>query len=100
MSHACLPLCTCPWAGCSSPGAGQREAEGGGLGAASSFGWLGDDASREVKEVLVDFPEGAHLLFQLAHLDRQMLLVSHQVLWQKKKRDRRTSGTRGSLLPS
>lgn len=29
-SHVCLPIYTCPWAGCSSPGAGQREAEGGG----------------------------------------------------------------------
>lgn len=49
-------------------------------GGASSLGWFGDDASGEVKEVLVDFPEVAHLLLQLAHLDRQVLLVSHQVL--------------------
>lgn len=53
-------------------------------GGASSFGWFGDDASGEVEEVLVDLAEGAHLLLQLAHLDRQVLLVSHQVLRQKK----------------
>lgn len=59
---------------------GRERQRGVRAGGASSFGWFGDDASREVKEVLVDFPEGAHLLFQLAHLDRQMLLVSYQVL--------------------
>lgn len=59
---------------------GRERQRGVRAGGASSFGWFGDDASGEVKEVLVDFPEGAHLLFQLTHLDRQMLLVSHQVL--------------------
>lgn len=58
-----------------------------GPGVASSFGRFGDDASGEVKEVLVDLPEGAHLLFQLAHLDRQVLLVSHQVLRRKTRQE-------------
>lgn len=58
-----------------------------GPGVASSFGRFGDDASGEVEEVLVDLPEGAHLLFQLAHLDRQVLLVSHQVLRRKTRQE-------------
>lgn len=58
----------------------RERRRGARAGAASSLGWFGDDASGEVKEVLVDFPEVAHLLLQLAHLDRQVLLVSHQVL--------------------
>lgn len=47
------------------------------------FARLDYEAAGEVKEALVDLPQGADFLLQLRHLDLQLLLVSRQVLQRK-----------------
>lgn len=50
------------------------------------FARLDDYAAGKVIEALVDLPQGADFLLQLGHLDLQLLLVSHQVLREKKRK--------------
>lgn len=61
-----------------SPSTSSRASE------AVLFGW-GDDRAGEVEEVLVDLPQGVDFLLQFCHLNFQLLLVAHQILWRENK---------------